>query len=102
MLCFQVFDIQFHQHQADTIVSCGVKHIKFWSLCGNALNGHKGVFGKAGEIQTMLCLSFAPDDITYAGTLSGDVYVWKGRNLQKVIQGVHQVRHSVVCRSRLL
>ncbi|KAI0227896.1 Echinoderm microtubule-associated protein-like 6 [Lamellibrachia satsuma] len=31
-----------------------------------------------------------PDDITYAGTLSGDVYVWKGRNLQKVIQGAHQ------------
>jgi len=71
-----------------------VKHIKFWSLCGNALNGHKGVFGKTGEIQTMLCLSFAPDDITYAGTLSGAIYVWKGRNLQKVITDAHQVRLS--------
>ena len=74
-----------------------MKHIKFWTLCGNALTAKKGVFGKVGDIQTMLCLGFAPsDDITYAGTLSGDIYVWSGTNLQRVIQDAHRVRlHSL-------
>ena len=74
------------------VVSCGVKHIKFWTLCGNTLKAKKGVFGKVGEIQTMLCMAFGPDSVTYAGTLSGDVYVWRKNNLLKVIQGAHKVR----------
>ncbi|XP_064600933.1 echinoderm microtubule-associated protein-like 6 [Liolophura sinensis] len=86
----KVFDIQFHPFQPNTIVSCGVKHIKFWTLCGNALTPKKGVFGKVGEIQTMLCLAFGPEDVTYAGTLGGDIYVWKGSELQRVIQGAHK------------
>ncbi|XP_071162130.1 echinoderm microtubule-associated protein-like 6 [Mytilus edulis] len=86
----RVFDVQFHLFKENTIVSCGVKHIKFWSLCGNALTPKKGVFGKAGEIQTMMCLAFGPDDTTYSGTLSGDVYIWRGNNLDNVIVGAHQ------------
>ncbi|XP_077993248.1 echinoderm microtubule-associated protein-like 6 [Glandiceps talaboti] len=85
----RVFDIQYNPYKENVIVSCGVKHIKFWTLCGNALTAKKGVFGKVGEMQTILCVSFAPDDITYSGTLNGDVYVWKGHNLQKTIQGAH-------------
>ncbi|XP_038072339.1 echinoderm microtubule-associated protein-like 6 [Patiria miniata] len=85
----RIFDCQFNPHKEHTIVSCGVKHIKFWSLSGNSLSAKKGVFGKAGEIQTMLCLTFGPNDITYSGTLSGDVYVWAGNNLQRVIQNAH-------------
>ena len=43
---FQVFDVQFHPNMTNTVVSCGVKHIKFWSLSGNTLSAKKGVFGK--------------------------------------------------------
>lgn len=39
----------------------------------------------------MLCVAFASPDICYAGTLSGDIYVWRGNNLQKVIQDAHGV-----------
>ncbi len=85
--------MQFNPFTPNTLVSCGVKHIKFWALKGNSLSAKKGVFGKAGEIQTMLCLAFGPDNVTYSGTLSGDVYVWKNNNLSKVIQDAHQVRH---------
>jgi hypothetical protein len=56
------------------------------------------VFGKVGEIQTMLCLAFGPDDTTYAGTLSGDIYVWKGSNLDNVVSGAHQV--TLYCKKR--
>ncbi|XP_041352370.1 echinoderm microtubule-associated protein-like 6 isoform X2 [Gigantopelta aegis] len=86
----KVFDVQFNPFLPNTIVSCGVKHIKFWSLCGNALTPRKGVFGSAGEIQTILCLAFGPDDLTYSGTLGGDIYIWKGSNLDRVISGAHK------------
>ena len=93
-----MFDVQFHPFKENTFVSCGVKHIKFWSLCGNVLSPKKGVFGKTGEIQTMLCLAFGSDGMTYAGTLSGDVYIWRESTLERVISGAHAVSMCVcVC-----
>ena len=50
-----------------------------------------GVFGKAGEIQTNLCLAFGPNDVTYSGTLSGEIYKWKGHNLSGTIPNAHTV-----------
>ncbi|XP_055878559.1 echinoderm microtubule-associated protein-like 6 isoform X2 [Biomphalaria glabrata] len=85
----KVFDIQFNPFKPNTIVSVGVKHIVFWSLCGNALTPAKGVFGKAGEIQTMLCLAFGKESVTFSGTLSGDVYIWKDTNLDRVVSAAH-------------
>lgn len=45
----------------------------------------------AGEIQTLLCLAFGSDGITYSGTLSGDVYKWQGASLVAAVQGAHAV-----------
>ena len=42
-----------------------------------------------------MCLAFAPNDVTYSGTLQGDIYVWSGNNLQRVIQGAHRVSVNV-------
>ncbi len=44
----RIFDVQFNPYMSNTLVTCGVKHIKFWSLCGNSLSGKKGIFGKKG------------------------------------------------------
>ena len=44
----------------------------------------------------MLCLAFGPDDITYSETLSGDVYMWRGNNLIKVVQEAHEVREKCI------
>ena len=49
-----------------------------------------GIFGKGGEIQTMLCLAFGTGGVTYAGTLSGDIYKWEKNNLVGTVQG-HEV-----------
>lgn len=65
--------------------------LQFWSLCGNALTPKRGVFGKTGDLQTILCLACAKDEITYSGALNGDIYVWKGINLLRTIQGAHGV-----------
>nr|XP_040055346.1 echinoderm microtubule-associated protein-like 5 isoform X5 [Gasterosteus aculeatus aculeatus] len=85
----RIFDISWDLYQPSKLVSCGVKHIKFWSLCGNALTPKRGVFGKTGDLQTILCLACAKDEVTYSGALNGDIYVWKGINLMKTVQGAH-------------
>ncbi|XP_037397929.1 echinoderm microtubule-associated protein-like 5 isoform X4 [Pygocentrus nattereri] len=85
----RIFDISWDLYQQSKLVSCGVKHIKFWSLCGNALTPKRGVFGRTGELQTILCVACARDEVTYSGALNGDIYVWKGVNLIRTVQGAH-------------
>ena len=34
----------------------------------------KGVFGKKGVLQDIMCVAFGPDGITYAGTADGHIY----------------------------
>ncbi|OCT79280.1 hypothetical protein XELAEV_18026090mg [Xenopus laevis] len=85
----RIFDISWDPFQSNRLVSCGVKHIKFWILCGNALTAKRGIFGKTGDLQTILCLACAKDDVTYSGALNGDIYVWKGLTLTRTIQGAH-------------
>lgn len=85
----RIFDISWDPYQPNRMVSCGVKHIKFWTLCGNALTAKRGIFGKTGDLQTILCLACAKEDITYSGALNGDIYVWKGLTLVRTIQGAH-------------
>lgn len=58
-----------------------------------------GVFGKAGEIQTNLCLAFGPNNVTYSGTLSGEIYKWKGNNLSGTIPNAHTVSLLIQCLS---
>ncbi|XP_045150033.1 echinoderm microtubule-associated protein-like 6 [Echinops telfairi] len=85
----RIFDISWDPYQPNRVVSCGVKHIKFWTLCGNALTVKRGIFGRTGDLQTILCLACAKEDVTYSGALNGDVYVWKGLALVRTIQGAH-------------
>ena len=83
--------MQFNPWKENAVVSCGVKHIKFWTVSGNTLSAKKGVFGKVGEIQTMLCVAFARDGVTFSGTLSGDIYMWRDNSLIKVFHSAHEV-----------
>lgn len=73
--------------------------LQFWSLCGNSLTPKRGVFGKTGDLQTILCLACARDEITYSGALNGDIYVWKGINLIRSIQGAHAVSRILIWQS---
>ncbi|CAB3992368.1 echinoderm microtubule-associated -like 6 [Paramuricea clavata] len=83
----RIFDLHFNPNVDNQLVCCGVKHIKFWKWQGNSLNPQKGIFGKGGEIQTMLCLAFGTNGTTYAGTLSGDIYKWEKNSLTGTVQG---------------
>ena len=62
-------------------------------MSGNTLTNKKGIYGKIGEIQTILtvCSSLSETTVCYSGTANGDVYVWRENNLEKVIATVHNV-----------
>ena len=66
------------------IVTVGAKHVAFWKVNGTALVASKGVFGKLGTVQTMLCVTF-DKSFTYTGANDGTIYQWKDNNLTKVI-----------------
>uniref|UniRef100_A0A3P9NF13 Echinoderm microtubule-associated protein-like 6 n=1 Tax=Poecilia reticulata TaxID=8081 RepID=A0A3P9NF13_POERE len=85
----RIFDVCWDPFQTSRLVSCGVKHIKFWTLCGNALTPKRGIFGKTGDLQTILCVSAAKEELTYSGALNGDIYVWKGITLIRTVQAAH-------------
>ena len=38
-----------------------------------------------------MCAAFSSADITYTGTLGGDVYKWKEHSLLSVIKNAHSV-----------
>lgn len=53
-----------------------------------------GIFGKLGEIQSVLCLAFGVGGVLYTGTLSGDIYKWQGATLVENVSGAHSVSAS--------
>ena len=68
------------------LVTCGIKHIYFWSRVRGSYRRHEGMFGKIGKMQTSLCVTGLPDGRTVSGTMSGHLYVWDGRNCKKIIK----------------
>ncbi|XP_072318016.1 echinoderm microtubule-associated protein-like 6, partial [Eucyclogobius newberryi] len=83
----RIFDVSFDPLHPDRLVTCGVKHIKFWTMCGTLLAFRRGVFGTVLE-QTILSLSLR-DDITFSGALSGDVLVWSNGLLVRTVANAH-------------
>ena len=78
--------MKFSPFKENALVSCGVKQITFWTLIGNTLKKEKGIFGKIKEIQTMFCLAFSSEkDVHYAGTMNGQIMVWKANKLDEII-----------------
>jgi microtubule-associated protein-like 6 len=78
----------------DTFASCGVNHITFWSRHGEVYEKHSGIFGKKGQVQTIVCLC-SIDDLVASGTDSGHLYVWEGRNCAKAVQAHHDAINAV-------
>lgn len=92
----RVFDICY---SGDKVITCGVKHMRFWTLLGNTLQPTDGLFGKSG-VQTLLCIGHFPKgetrtgdegDLCFTGSISGDIYIWKGAKIYKTIDRAHKV-----------
>lgn len=65
------------------LVTCGVRHIKFWTLVGdNQLKAKRGVYGQEGVAQTVMCVAFTDAGLALTGSQTGDIFLWKGSNLE--------------------
>ncbi|RLN68841.1 hypothetical protein BBJ28_00002720 [Nothophytophthora sp. Chile5] len=80
----------------ETIVTGGVKHVLFWSVQGKTLVSKKGIVGKQGSLQTFPSgCTFGGDFIT--GTMSGELYIWRGNELSKAVKAHDGEIRAVAC-----
>ena len=75
------------------VVQCGIKHIKFHSLQGRNVVSQRGLIGRKGKVQTMLCIAWTGSR-PVIGTQDGRLYCFEGRRL---IQTVIAHESSVNC-----
>jgi WD40 repeat protein/Ca2+-binding EF-hand superfamily protein len=67
-------------------VTCGLKHIKFWSFTGRNLTSSKGIFGSL-PAESLLTMAVAFQNKTlHAGDAKGNLIIWAGRNATKSIK----------------
>ena len=89
--------------QKDTgflLASGGTNEIKFWNLHQTDLISSKGVFGSIGKSQPMLC-GAGIEQYLVTGSPSGHLYIWKGKQLEKLVKAHEQSIHTVhICDAR--
>nr|XP_039266613.1 echinoderm microtubule-associated protein-like 6 [Styela clava] len=88
----RIFRAQFRPDSDANFVSVGVKHVRFWQVCGGTAIGQRAVLGatKGIRMQTMLCIAFGADNLTFTGAMSGDIYVWKSHVLHRTVSQAHE------------
>ncbi|KAG2457729.1 EMAL5 protein, partial [Polypterus senegalus] len=89
--CQRIFVAEFRPDSDTQFVSVGIKHVRFWTLAGRALLSKKGVLSSIEEarMQTMLSVAFGANNLTFTGTISGDVCVWKEHILVRIVAKAH-------------
>lgn len=85
----QIFCIKWRPLVKDAAITVGVRHIKFWEQAGSGFTAKRGVFGKAGKLDTMLSIEFGANGEVYTGAQNGQVYVWDNNKLLRTIR-LHQ------------
>lgn len=93
----RIFRVMFRPDSSTVFVSVGFKHIRFWSIAGSELIKRKGVLTdwnstgkKLKKMPTMLSIGFGHENVTYTGTMSGDIFIWKDNVLMRTIIQAHQ------------
>lgn len=80
----KILGAKFDPRNPTQFVIVGVKVIKFGSIEGTNVVLNKGILGDIGEYQTFPTCDYLADGRAVVGTATGQVYVFNGRNLQKV------------------
>lgn len=73
-----------------TVVTCGIKHVKFWTIVDGQLVGTKGEYAGVSSFCNILNIAFTPR-FTLTGTQDGMVYVWEKGVLHTVL------KHAAEC-----
>jgi microtubule-associated protein-like 6 len=72
-------------HPGYTFATGGVDHVKLWCVEGRTLTSERCLWGTDAKVQPMLC-GCAAGARLITGAVSGHLYVWRGRNCEKVIR----------------
>ena len=76
----------FYNNEEFMLASGGRFHMKFWSLNGRSLNSTYAEYSSKQKLGTLLS-GAAIDELTFvSGSTTGNLFVWKGRKLEKVIR----------------
>ncbi|KAI9228435.1 MAG: quinon protein alcohol dehydrogenase-like superfamily [Piptocephalis tieghemiana] len=91
----RVLYVLFHPTDPTSLVTVGVRHIKFWTLDMDegSLEPKKGVFGTVGKQQTLLSVAYLPDASSLiTGGMNGDIYQWdlKSHQVKAAIPSGHK------------
>ena len=79
--------IKWNPENNDTMVTAGVKHIKFWTQAGGGFTSKRGVFGNVGKPETMMSVTYGRSgELLLSGGATGKVYVWQGLTLKTAVQ----------------
>ena len=61
----------------------GYMHV---TCAGGGFTSKRGVFGKAGKLNSMLSVTYGPSaELCYSGGADGRVYHWRGSTLSKAV-----------------
>ena len=89
-----------------TIVQCGLDHIQFWRRQGRNLMMRRGILGKKGRIQPLLCIGWA-GPFAVVGTMDGHLYRFEGHMLRgslkahdKSVTGLYSCADGIVSGGR--
>ena len=76
-----------------------MKYCAFWFAPKGKLEAKakKALYGKTATRQTQSSVVFLPGGKTWTGTANGQIYVWQGQNLAKVIKEAHRGQVYSMC-----
>ena len=74
--------------EGSSLVQVGVNHIKFHKLEGRNFVTRKGILGKKGRVQALLCIGWLGRK-PIVGTADGHLYGFEGNILKQAVKGHH-------------
>jgi microtubule-associated protein-like 6 len=76
----------FYYNEDFFFVSGGRFHVKFWNVCARGLNSSYAEYSSKQKLGTMLCGATVNDNMYVSGATTGNLFVWLGRKLDRVIR----------------
>jgi microtubule-associated protein-like 6 len=76
----------FYYNENFLFASGGRFHQKFWTLDGRSINASYAEYSAKQKLSTLLCGSASSENIFVSGSTTGNLFIWHGRKLDRVIK----------------
>lgn len=80
----KVFDAAWKDE--NVFATCGVKHLKVFTLNGSNLNGQKGSYAQVCGMIAMTCCSYVANGVLLTGAQDGGLIKWAGTSASKPVK----------------